>query len=82
MHIHGNSMSVSAANLYSVGNRERAAAAQRAADVRKRLSKVSVEGEDLPEETLMLGRWLGANTGQPRDDAESHPDPGRDSDFG
>ena len=39
MHIHGNSMNVNSASFYSVGNGEKSAAAERAADVRKRLLK-------------------------------------------
>ena len=39
MHIHGNAMNVNAANLYSAAQGERAAAAERAAEVRKRLLK-------------------------------------------
>ena len=90
MHIHGNSMNVNAANFYSVGNGEKSAAAQRAAEVRKRLLKsaAGVNSAASPEETLMIGQWLDARPnsvpGQAESDAE---DPaaaasGRDPDFG
>jgi len=57
MHIHGNSMTVNAANFYSATQEEKAAAAQRAASVRKKLIKSAsdIEGAATPEETLMIG---------------------------
>jgi len=45
MHIHGNSMSINAASFYSAAQNEKAAAAQRAADVRKKLLKGAAEIE-------------------------------------
>ena len=39
MHIHGNSMNINAASLYSSAQNEKTAAAQRAAEVRKKLLK-------------------------------------------
>ena len=85
MHIHGNSMNVNAANFYSVGNGEKAAAAERAAAVRKKLLKgaASVDGAESPEETLMIGRWLDSRQSQNEGDAEYHSAAsGKDSDFG
>ena len=92
MHIHANSMSVNSANFYSVGNGEKSAAAERATDVRKRLLKgaAAVEGTASPEETLLIGHWLGEQQldGQPsnepsaQDDSEPHSWTGRDPDFG
>ena len=60
MHIHGNSMSVNVASLYSAAQGERAAASQRAAEVRKKLLKSAsgIEGDSSPEETLLIGHWL------------------------
>jgi hypothetical protein len=60
MHIHGNSMQSNAANLYSAAGAEKAAAAQRAADVRKKLMKggLGLDGDLSPEADLMVGRWL------------------------
>jgi hypothetical protein len=66
MHIHGNSMAVNAANFYSATQEERAAAAQRAANVRKRLirSASQLEGAATPEETLMIGQWMDSRHSQ------------------
>ena len=74
MHIHGNSMNVNAANLYSAGDAEKSAAAQRAADVRKRLLKAgaSIDGTELAEAATLIGHWLGENPSQPEGDAEYH----------
>ena len=85
MHIHGNSISVNAANLYSVGNGERDAAAKRAADVRKRLLKgaAAPEGAPAADETLLIGHWLNAHPGHSEAAAEFHSYAfGKDSDFG
>jgi hypothetical protein len=78
-------MNVNAANSYSVGNGEKAAAAHRAADVRKRLLKSAgaVEEAATPEETALIGRWLNAQPGRSGSDDEYHAAAsGRDSDFG
>jgi len=66
MHIHGNSMNVQAANLYSAAQGERAAAAERAAEVRKKLLKSAAlsEGAASPEETLMIGQWMDGRHSQ------------------
>jgi hypothetical protein len=85
MHIHGNSMNVNAANSYSVANSEKAAAAQRAADVRKRLLKsaAGLDGTESAEAATLIGHWLGANPNQSEGDAEYHASSsGKDSDFG
>ena len=85
MHIHGNSMNVNAANSYSVGNGEKSAAAQRAAEVRKRLLKsaAGVDNTASPEETLMIGHWLDSRHSQMEGDGECPAaDSGKDSDFG
>ncbi len=87
MHIHGNSMNVNSASFYSVANGEKAVAAERAADVRKRLLKgaAAVDGTASPEETLLIGHWLDGepSNGQPRPrDSEPHSWSGRDPDFG
>jgi hypothetical protein len=78
-------MNVNAANFYSIGNGERSAAAQRAAEVRKKLlnSAQSVEGEASPEETLLIGQWLDARHSQVQSPAEYHATAsGKDPDFG
>ena len=87
MHIHANSMSVNSASFYSVGNGEKSAAAERAADVRKRLLKgaAAVDGTASPEETLLIGHWIDGQQldGQPaQGDSEPHSWTGRDPDFG
>jgi len=66
MHIHGNSMTINAANFYSATQEERAAAAQRAASVRKKLIKRAseMEGAATPEETLMIGQWMDSRHSQ------------------
>jgi hypothetical protein len=81
MHIHGNSMTGNAANLYSAAQAERAAATERAVEVRKKLLKrasAEIEGAATPEETFMVGLWL--------DSVESedgyHASAGRDPDLG
>jgi hypothetical protein len=87
MHIQANSMNVNSASFYSVGNGEKSAAAERAADVRKRLLKgaAAVDGTASTEETLLIGHWLDGQQvdGQPNQgDSESHSWSGRDPDFG
>lgn len=84
MHIHGNMMNVQGANFYAAGLQDRAAAAARTAEVRKRLLKSaqSLEGETTPEETL-VGQWLDAQRGQGSDEDEYRgAASGRDPDFG
>jgi hypothetical protein len=63
----------------------RAIAAQRAADVRKRLLKSgqNVEVELSPDQLLMIRQWLGNRQGQGQtDDRDSSGPYGKDSDFG
>ena len=70
MHIHGNSMNLNGANFHCVGNGERAAAAERAAAVRKKLLKstASVDGAATVEETLMIGQWLDSRQSKGQDE--------------
>lgn len=82
MHIHGNSMTVNAANFYSATQEEKAAAAQRAASVRKKLirSASEIEGAASPEETLMIGQWMDSRhshvqSGEQYSDSVSGKDP-------
>jgi hypothetical protein len=84
MHIHGNSMSVNAANLYSA-TQEGKAAAQRAASVRKRLIKSAseVEGAATPEETLMIGQWRDSRHSQVQSEEQyNNSVSGKDPDLG
>jgi hypothetical protein len=70
MHIHGMQMNFNQASLQSQATAEKAAAAQRAAEVRKKLlrSAGSVDNELNPDESFMVGRWLdeGSYQGQGR----------------
>ena len=85
MHIHGNSMSVNAANFYSATQEERAAAAQRSAGVRKKLirSASEIEGAATPEETLMISQWMDSRHSQVQSE-EQYPYNvnGKDPDLG
>jgi hypothetical protein len=84
MHIHGNQMNLNAINPYSAAA-ERAVAAQKAADVRKKLmgSASDIEGVSSPDEHFMMGQWMGQQHGQSFTEDEYHAgDSGRDSDFG
>jgi hypothetical protein len=78
-------MSIQAANFYSTGQGARAAAAQRAAEVRKKLLKSaqSVEGEATPEETQLIGQWLDSRHSQVLSgDQYRVAASGKDPDFG
>ncbi len=72
MHIHGNFMNMNAADSYSTANAGRAAAAERAAAVRKKLLRgaASVDESATPEETLMISRWLAGSQGQNESNGE------------
>ena len=65
MRIHGNQMNLNTVNPYSAAA-EKALAAQRAANGRKKLVKrVDVaEAAATPEETLLISSWMHANQGQ------------------
>jgi len=85
MHIHGNSMNINAADFYSFGNGNRAAGAERAAAVRKRLLKASagVLSAETSEETLMIGKWQDSRQSQVGNNSEYHAGAsGKDSDLG
>lgn len=84
MHIHGNMMNVQGGNFYAAGLQDRAAAAARAAEVRKRLLKSAqgLGGETTAEETL-IGHWLDAQSGEgANEDEDRGAALGRDPDFG
>jgi hypothetical protein len=84
MHIHGNSMSVQAANFYAASQGERTAAAQRAAEVRKKLLKsaTTLDGSASPEETVLIGKWLDGRHSQVLSGDEYHAACNKDADFG
>jgi hypothetical protein len=85
MHIHGNHMAVNAANFYSTAQNREAIAAGRAAEVRKKLLKGAAETEEAatPEESLLIGKWMGAQDGQLHSqDQHRGGAEGKDPDFG
>ena len=85
MHIHVNSMSINAANFYSAAQNEKTAAAQRAADVRKKLLKgaAEIEGASTPEESLLIGQWMDSRHSQVQSEDQYHTSAsGKDPDFG
>jgi hypothetical protein len=84
MRTHGNQANLNTINPYSAAA-EKATAAQRTADIRKKLVKSAsgIEAGASPEEALMVGKWMGSKRGETKVDLEYHtPLAGRDSDFG
>jgi hypothetical protein len=86
MHIHPAAVGMHAINTYGAGN-ERAAAAQRAADTRKRLLKSAQSlDEETPTDadaTLLIGQWLDARHSQTPPAGEyGAAARGKDPDFG
>ncbi len=78
-------MSINAASFYSAAQNEKAAAAQRAADVRKKLLKgaAEIEGAATPEETLLIGQWMDSRHSQVESEDQYHASAsGKDPDFG
>ena len=85
MHIHSSQMNLNSASLYSAAGAEKAAAAQRAAEVRIKLLKSSQEVDSTasPEETLMISHWLDSRHSQVLSEDEYHTSAsGKDPDFG
>jgi hypothetical protein len=78
-------MSINAANFYSAAQNEKTAAAQRAADVRKKLLKGAseIEGASTPEESLLIGQWMDSRHSQVQSEDEYHTSAsGKDPEFG
>jgi hypothetical protein len=71
MHIHGNHLNLNTVNPYSAAA-EKALAAQRAADVRKKLAKSTgeIEGSSSPEEAGFLGLWMDSGHGTMHGEAD------------
>jgi hypothetical protein len=71
MHIHGNQLNLNTINPYSEAA-EKALAAQRAAEVRKKLLKDAsdIEGISSPEESTLLGLWMASGHGQAQGDPD------------
>lgn len=67
MHVHGNQMNFNTINPYSAAA-EKAMAAQRAANVRKKLVKCAADPESdaTTEETLMISSWMNQSQGAKR----------------
>ncbi len=65
MRIHGNQMNLNSVNPYSVAA-EKTMAAQRAANIRKKLigRAANIEGPVTPEEELLIGQWTDADQSQ------------------
>jgi hypothetical protein len=84
MHIHPSAIGLHAINTSAAGN-ERAAATQRAFEVRKRLLKAAqtTAATPTPEENLLIGQWLDGRHSQVLPGDEYHSaSQGEDSDFG
>lgn len=85
MHIHGSHMNLNSASLYSLAGAEKAAAAQRAADVRKKLLKGAAEtdGAASPEEEFLIGGWMDSRHSQALSGDEYQASAsGKDPEFG
>lgn len=88
MHIHGAIQNVQGAGFYGVSNGERAIAAQRAAETRRRLLKSAHAldadaGQEMTEESALVSQWMDARhshvlTG----DEDRATESGRDPAFG
>jgi len=85
MHIHASQMNMNSASLYSAAGAEKAAAAQRAADVRKKLMKSAsdIECVSSPDEAFMIGQWMDSRHSQVESADEYHASAsGKVLDFG
>jgi hypothetical protein len=86
MHIHPAAIGLQPISSYAAGN-ERAAAAERAAEIRKRLFKSAQSGEDEattdPDANLLIGQWLDSRHSQVLPGDEYHvAAQGKDPDLG
>jgi hypothetical protein len=78
-------MAVNPANYYSATQEEKAAAKQRAAEVRKRLTKGTseIEGASSPDDNFMIGQWMDARHGRIQSEDQYHSSAsGKDPDLG
>jgi hypothetical protein len=87
MHVHPAAVGLHGINTYALANGERAAAAQRAAKVRKKLLKAA-QSDDLevnadPDASLLIGQWLDSRHSQvlPGDEYHAAAE-GKDPDLG
>lgn len=78
MHIHGNPISHNVANLHPAGAAEKAAATQRAADIRKKLlnAKAPITEDSDSDAVLMVARWSEGDSedGGPPEHADPQPE--------
>ncbi len=84
MHIHPSAIGLHSISTYAAGN-ERAAAAERATQVRKRLLKTaqSAAAGATPEENLLIDQWLDSRHSQVLPGDEYHAaSQGEDPDLG
>ena len=84
MRIHGNQLNLNGINPYSAAA-EKAAAAQKAANVRKKLMRSASEDKSVqsPEEALMVSSWNSSAPKPVKSEVEFHTDDmGKDSSFG
>ena len=84
MHIHGNLLNLSCTNPYAAAA-DKAAATQRAANVRKKLLKSATDTERIAssEEASLLAKWMEGKQVREQGDVEYHTSvSGKDSDFG
>ncbi len=84
MHIHPAAIGQHPINTYAAGN-QRAAAAERAAEIRKKLLKSArtIEADASAEEALLIGQWLDSRHSQVLPGDEYHAAAaGKDPDFG
>jgi hypothetical protein len=85
MHIHASSMNMNSASLYSAAGAEKAAAEQRAADIRRKLMKSAsdIEGVPSPDEAFMIGQWMDSRHSQVESADQYHASAsGKVPDFG
>jgi hypothetical protein len=85
MHIHGANLNVQGANFASISSGERSAAAQRAAEARKRLLRNAQTpgGDTTPEESMLICNWLNVCHNQSlADDEYRGSSSGKDLDLG
>ncbi len=82
MHIHSAAIGLQPISSYAAGN-DRAAAAQRGAETRKRQLKSAQSVETDPEATMLVGQWLDSRHSQVMPGDEYHAAAeGKDPDFG
>ncbi len=85
MHIHGAAMNNYAIGFNSAEQTDKAAAAQRAAETRRKLLKSaqSIDGSPDSAEGLLIGQWLDSRHSQVQSEDQYHTSvSGKDPDFG